>query len=126
MDAAGAGGEAGAGSDPAAARLVQCKAICNYPAQPDGPGGTKPRMQCLGDANQCAADLCDTTGWSASCIQTLDDLLACLPTADPTLFYCSENDGTADTLQGVVAVDFAASLTCEATYNAWTACLQAL
>lgn len=119
----GAGGEAGGGAtDPAAARLAQCKAICNYPAQPDGPGGTKPRMQCLGDANTCAAALCETTDWNAACVKTLDDLLACLPTADPSLFYC---DGyvDADTLAGVIAVDFAADGTCSSTFAAWTACI---
>jgi hypothetical protein len=120
--ASGSGGEGGESADPAAVRLAQCKAICNYPAQPDGPGGTAPRMQCTGDASICATNLCDTTGWSASCVKTLEDLLACLPTADPSLFYCSEFVDT-PTLAGTVAVDFAAAFTCEDVSNAWTACL---
>src|SRR6478735_5546383 len=113
-DSTGAAGAAGAPTDPAAERLVQCKSICNYPAQPDGPGGSKPRMQCLGDANKCATDLCDTTGWTSACVKALDDLLACLPLADANLFYCSGNDGSADTREGVVAIDFAADGTCPA------------
>jgi len=119
----GAGGEAGGGSDPAAERLAQCTAICNLPAQPDGPGGSKPRMQCTGDTNKCITNLCDTTGWTASCVETLDDLLACIPTADQTLLYCNANDGTADTLEGEVAFDFAADDHCPAVFAAWTACL---
>jgi hypothetical protein len=119
----GSGGEAGGGSDPAAVRLAQCKTICNYPAHPDGPGGTKPPMQCLGDANKCATDLCESTGWSASCLQTLDDLLACIPTADADLFYCSAFVD-ADTLEGTLSIDFAADGKCPDVFTAWTKCIQ--
>jgi hypothetical protein len=104
--------------------LVKCQAICNYPAQPDGPGGTMPRMQCLGDADECVTNLCNTTGWSAACVKNLDDLLACLPGADPSLFYCSANDTDHPvTLDGHLSFDFAAFGTCEDTFNAWSACL---
>jgi hypothetical protein len=120
--ASGSGGEGGESADPAAVRLAQCKAICNYPAQPDGPGGSAPRMQCTGDASICATELCDTTGWSASCVKTLEDLLACLPTADPSLFYCSGFMDT-PTLEGTVAVDFAGGETCPAVFTAWASCL---
>ncbi|HKO54179.1 MAG TPA: hypothetical protein VJV79_41005 [Polyangiaceae bacterium] len=119
----GSGGEGGQAGDPVAERLAKCQAICNYPAQPDGPGGSKPRMACTGDAAKCATDLCDTTGWSDSCVDTLDALLACLPSAEPNLFYCSGNDGSADSLEGVVSTDFAANDECPAVFSAYTACL---
>ena len=119
-DGSGAGGEAGGGSDPAAERLAQCKAICNYPAQPDGPGGSETPMQCLGDANKCATDFCNTTGWSATCVKALDDLLACLPTATKNMFYCGDGEHG---LEGTLQFDGAASDSCLATFTAWTNCL---
>jgi len=118
---AGAGGEAGGGDvDP---RLAQVTAICNYPAQPDGPEGTDPQMQCLGDASVCAANLYGIAAKSADCSQVLDDILACLPTAEKNLFYCAKSDGTSDGLEGYLTYDAALAFTCEDVYNAWIACL---
>ena len=116
----GAGGEAGGGAtDPAAARLAQCTAVCNYPAPPDGYDGTQPPMPCTGDANQCATDLCNTTGWTTACVKVLDDLLACLATAPKTKFYCGDGDG----LDGTLQFDGAASEMCPDTFAAYGTCI---
>jgi len=77
-------------------------------------------MQCLGDANKCATDLCNTTGWNAACVKALDDLLACLPTATKNKFYCGDGEHG---LEGTLQFDGAAADACPDAVEAWGKCL---
>jgi len=121
---AGAGGEGGQALDPTAARALKCSAIANTPVPPDGAGGVKPKMKCA-DTTMYASVLCDVTGWNATCVNALDNLLDCVQTADPALLFCSgwDPEGTTDSLDGNIVIDFAADDKCPAVYAAWNTCL---
>ncbi|MET0791675.1 MAG: hypothetical protein ABW061_09165, partial [Polyangiaceae bacterium] len=97
----------------------KCDAVCHSKVPSTETNGDP--AECKQD---CTATLCDTAGWTAACVKALDDLLDCVPTADPALYYCSGYDGTeAHNLDGTFQFDLSADDKCPAVYAAYTACL---
>ena len=120
-DSGGSGGEAGV-DDAAAARLSKTRAVCELKSPSDGLGGTGTPQPCT-DIDGCVAGLYPHASTPA-CIKALDDLLDCIPTADPAEYYCgngSATDGTNST--GTFQYDIATDDKCPAVYAAWTPCL---
>jgi hypothetical protein len=105
--AAGNGGEGGATDDP---RMERCMSICSKPADTSG---VTP-VSC-GNEEICAAGLCDTTGWDADCIETLDAYLLCIDSADIGDFMC---------YGGTITTDGAAYYNCPALGYEYSLCNQ--
>jgi hypothetical protein len=125
-DMGGMAGMAGEGSvtDPAAVRAALCLEVCDHTAQPDGPGGSAPPEQCMVNGAACTDNLCNLTGWSDACLAVADAYFPCILASDPTLLFCSGNDGSSVTTEGYITPDFAAFDHCPDTYNAYTNCAQ--
>ena len=95
--------------------MEKCTTICNFPGDPDG-AGSGTAVACTGDSSLCAADLCDTTGFSAGCVATLDEMLDCMLTATPERFYCAGDPE-------LIAIDYVGAYDCSASFNDWALCI---
>ncbi len=110
--AGGEGGSAGAGDNGEAARLAKCQTLCATPV--DSGSGTP--ASC-GDESACVTAHCTTTGWAQACVDVLDQYLTCLQGADPSLFVCTNSDGT-----GGIVWDQAGYVTCKDVFLQYSTC----
>jgi hypothetical protein len=82
-----------------------------------------PAAACTGDAAACAADYCDTAGFSAECIENLDAYLDCLEDAPPELLYCRDPGVEPEPYDNTIGVDFAVGELCPELALPRDACL---
>jgi hypothetical protein len=116
----GSGGEGGDSDPGAAARKLRCDAICQREVYANPLDTSSDMQQCNGDYTLCSDHLCNV-GEEPSCIEALDALLECVESATNDYLYCT--DSPSGGFDGVIAVDFAGLSLCDATYNAYVACI---